>query len=122
MPVQFGAWSTVHNRFHGCYSVGDDQMWGVNRRRKGIDHTWAAMRAIRAARPDGAPIYVILDNLSARTNWRMKRWAAKNKVELCFTPTYVSWANPIEAHKERHAQGRSPRSLDGGCSQRVRRK
>ncbi|HEV2782671.1 MAG TPA: hypothetical protein VGX25_25045 [Actinophytocola sp.] len=21
-----------------------------------------------------------------------------NKVELCFTPTYASWANPIEAH------------------------
>jgi hypothetical protein len=41
---------------------------------------------------------VILDNLSAHTNWRMKRWAAKNKVELCFTPTYASWANPIEAH------------------------
>ncbi|MER6388760.1 helix-turn-helix domain-containing protein [Streptomyces sp. NPDC001523] len=63
---------------HGCYSVGDDKMWGVNRRRKGIDHTWAALRSIRAARPDGAPIYVIL--------------------ELCFTPTYASWANPIEAH------------------------
>ena len=30
--------------------------------------------------------------------WRMKRWAVKNKVELCFTPTYASWANPIEAH------------------------
>jgi hypothetical protein len=28
----------------------------------------------------------------------MKRWAAKNKVELCFTPTYASWANPVEAH------------------------
>lgn len=71
-------------------------MWGVNRRRKGIDHAWAALRTIRAARPDGAPIYVILDNLSAHTNWRMKRWVAKNKVELCFTPTYASWANPIE--------------------------
>lgn len=22
----------------------------------------------------------------------------KNKVELCFTPAYASWANPIEAH------------------------
>lgn len=37
-------------------------------------------------------------NLSAHTNWRTKRRAAKNKVELCFTPTYASWANPIEAH------------------------
>lgn len=24
--------------------------------------------------------------------------AVKNKVELCFTPTNPSWANPIEAH------------------------
>ncbi|MEU8472162.1 hypothetical protein AB0F30_30450 [Streptomyces sp. NPDC029006] len=28
----------------------------------------------------------------------MRRWARKNRVELCFTPTYASWANPIEAH------------------------
>ena len=84
--------------FHGCFSVGDDQMWGINRRRKGIDHTWAALRTLGAARPDGAPIYVILDNLSARLNLRIRRWADRNKVELCFTPTYASWANPIEAH------------------------
>ncbi len=84
--------------FHGCYSVGDDTLWGVNRRRKGIDHTWVALRSIRAARPDGAPIYVILDNLSAHKNWRIRAWARRNKVELCFTPTYASWANPIEAH------------------------
>ena len=51
--------------FHGCYSLGDDQLWGVIRRRKGGDHTLAALKSIRAARPDGAPIYVILDNLSA---------------------------------------------------------
>ncbi|MEU1173581.1 IS630 family transposase [Streptomyces microflavus] len=84
--------------FHGCYSVGDDKLWGVNRRRKGIAPTWAALRSIRAARPDGGPIYVILDNLSAHPNWKIRRWAARNKVELCFTPTYASWANPIEAH------------------------
>jgi hypothetical protein len=41
---------------------------------------------------------VILDNLSVHLNWRIRRWAVKNKVELCFTPTYASWANPIEAH------------------------
>ena len=35
------------------------------RRRKGGDHTLAALKSIRAARPDGAPIYVIMDNLSA---------------------------------------------------------
>lgn len=79
-------------------SVGDDLLGGVNRSRKGIDHTWAALRSIRAARPDGAPIYVILDNLSAHKNWRIRTWAKKHKVELLFTPTYASWANPIEAH------------------------
>ena len=26
------------------------------------------------------------------------QWAANNNVELCYTPTYSSWANPIEAH------------------------
>jgi hypothetical protein len=42
--------------FHGCYSLSDDQLRGVNRRRKGGDHTLAALKSIRAARPDGAPI------------------------------------------------------------------
>src|SRR5690242_4739796 len=83
--------------FHGCYSVGDDQLWGVVRRRKGGDHTLAALRSIRTARPDGAPIYVILDNLSANKTPAIRRWAARHKVELCFTPTNASWANPIEA-------------------------
>jgi transposase len=83
--------------FHGCYSLGDDQLWGVVRRRKGGEHTLAALKSIRAARPDGAPIYVILDNLSANKTPAIRTWAARNKVELCFTPTNASWANPIEA-------------------------
>lgn len=44
------------------------------------------------------PIYIILGNLSAHTGANIRRWAKKNKVELCFTATYTSWANPIEAH------------------------
>ncbi|MFI1169620.1 IS630 family transposase [Streptomyces sp. NPDC020801] len=84
--------------FHGCYSVGDDTLWGINCRRKGAANTLTALKSIRAARPDGAPIYVILDNLSAHKGTDIRRWAKKNKVELCFTPTYASWANPIEAH------------------------
>ena len=83
--------------FHGCYSLGDDQLWGVMRRRKGGDHTLAALRSIRAARPDGAPTYVILDNLSANKTPAIRRWAKRHNVELCFTPTNASWANPIEA-------------------------
>lgn len=41
--------------FHGCYSVGDDTLWGVNRRRKGTADTLATLKSIRAARPDDAP-------------------------------------------------------------------
>lgn len=73
-------------------------MWGVNRREKGAANTLAALKSIRAARPDGAPIYVILDSLSAHKGADIRRWAKKNKVKLCFTPTHASWANPIEAH------------------------
>ncbi|MFD8440736.1 IS630 family transposase [Streptomyces microflavus] len=84
--------------FHGCYSVGSDTLWGINRRKKGAVNTLAALKPIRAARPDGAPIYVIMDNLSAHKGSDIRRWAGMNKVELYFTPTYASWANPIEAH------------------------
>ncbi len=83
--------------FHGCYSLSDDQLWGVTRLRKGGDHTLAALKTIRAARPDGAPVYVICDNLSANKTPAIRAWAAKHKVRLCFTPTNASWANPIEA-------------------------
>lgn len=83
--------------FHGCYSLGDDQLWGITRRRKGADHSLAALKSIRAARPDGAPIYVIMDNLSANKTYKIRAWAASHNVELCLTPTYASWANPIEA-------------------------
>jgi transposase len=83
--------------FHGCYSLGDDRLWGITRRRKGADHTLAALKSIRAARPDDAQLYVILDNLSANKTPAIRRWAQRNKVELCLTPTSASWANPIEA-------------------------
>ena len=83
--------------FHGCYSLGDDRLWGVVRRRKGGDHTLTALKSIRAARPDGHQLYVILDNLSANTTATIRRWASNHQVELCLTPTNASWANPIEA-------------------------
>jgi len=40
---------------------------------------------------------VILNNLSANKTPAVRAWAAAHNVELCFTPTYASWANPIEA-------------------------
>jgi transposase len=73
-------------------------MFGVIRAQKSAANTLTALKSIRAARPDGAPIYVTLDNLSAHKGHAIRQWATRNKVELCFTPTYASWANPIEAH------------------------
>jgi len=84
--------------FHGCYSLGDDQLWGVVREHKGADHTLAALKSIRAARPDGYRLFVILDNLSANKTPAIRRWARRENVELCLTPVNASWANPIEAH------------------------
>lgn len=69
-------------------------MWGVNRRRKGTANSLAALKSIRAACPDSAPIDIILDNLSAHTGADICRWAKKNKVELCFTPTYAPLGQP----------------------------
>ena len=84
--------------FHGCYSLGDDQLWGITRLRKGGDHTLAALKSIRAARPDGAPIYVIMDNLSANKTPPIRTWAKKEQGASCASrPTSASWANPIEA-------------------------
>jgi hypothetical protein len=37
--------------FHGCYSLADDQLWSVIRRRKGGDHSLTALKSIRAAAP-----------------------------------------------------------------------
>ena len=83
--------------FHGCYSLGDDQLWGVVREHKGADHTLAALKSIRAARPGGYRLFVIMDNLAANKTPAIRRWVRRENVELCFTPTNASWANPIEA-------------------------
>ena len=83
--------------FHGCYSLGDDQLWGVVREHKGADHTLAALKSIRAARPGGYRLFVICDNLSANKTPAIRARAKRANVELCLTPTNGSWANPIEA-------------------------
>ncbi len=76
----------------------DGTLLGVDRRKKAAANPLAPLKSIRGRPPDGAPIYLILDNLAAHKSADIRRWAKKNKVNLCFTPTYASWANPIEAH------------------------
>jgi hypothetical protein len=80
---------------HACYSFGDGQLWGVMRARKGAGHTLAALKSIRAGRPDGYWLHVILDNLSANKTPAIQARAERANVELCLTPTNASWANPI---------------------------
>jgi hypothetical protein len=53
LPARF---RTSASYFHGCYSIGDDTLGGIGRRKKGADNTPAALKSIRAVRPDGAPI------------------------------------------------------------------
>ena len=67
------------------------------RERKGADHTLAALKSIRAARPGGYRLFVILGNLPANKTPAIRAWAGRANVELCLTPANASWANPVEA-------------------------
>ena len=81
-----------------CYAIGADQLWGRIEPAKGWCPTLRALQSIRTRLDDDQPIYVILDNLNHHKNASVRQWCADNNVELVFTPTYASWANPIEAH------------------------
>ncbi len=112
-PVGGSAWAPKgkpqrlranYNKPHGsrqlfaCYSVGDDELWGTIEPAKGAAPTLRALQSIRTRVDDGAPIHVILDNLNHHRGRCIREWCEANNVELLFTPTYASWANPIEAH------------------------
>jgi transposase len=81
-----------------CYSIGEDYLWGAIEPVKGADPTLRALQSIRARVDDSKAIYVILDNLNHHRGRAIREWCEANNVELVFTPTYASWANPIEAH------------------------
>lgn len=85
-------------QFYAWYSIGADQLAGNPEPCKGSAATLRALQSIRASVPDGEAIHVILDNLNHHKNRAVRDWCEINDVELVFTPTYASWANPIEAH------------------------
>jgi transposase len=112
-PVGGSAWAPVgkpqrlranYHKPHGsrqlfpCYSIGQDRLWGTIEKVKGWAPTLRALQSIRARVDDGEPIHVILDNLNHHKNRTLREWCDANGVELVFTPTDASWANPIEAH------------------------
>ena len=80
------------------------------RRRKGGDHSLAAFKSIRATRPDGAPIYIICDNLSANTTPAIRAWCSRNKVELCLTPALAQRQRPPPRRAGRPASRTRPHS------------
>jgi transposase len=85
-------------QLYACYSIGEDRLWGTIEPAKGSAPTLRALQSIRAHLDDDEWIYVILDNLNHHLNRGVREWCDANRVELIFTPTYASWANPIEAH------------------------
>ena len=94
-------------QFHGCYSVGDDELWGVVRRRKSAANTKAALRSIRAR--DGEPVYVILDNLSAHNRTHSGAVASHGAPEchcrvIRTTPGHNRCANTSLASGKRRTQ------------------
>jgi transposase len=85
-------------QFYAWYAIGADRLDGNLEPVKGAGPTLRALQAIRASVDDSEPIHVILDNLNHHRGHAIRDWCADNNVELAFTPTYASWANPIEAH------------------------
>jgi transposase len=55
----------------------------------------ALLKLLRARWP-AQKLYVICDNFSTHKHPQVTSWAAGNKVELVFLPTYASWLNWIE--------------------------
>ncbi len=84
--------------FHGCYSAGDDRLWGVNRRRKGTVSTLAALKSIEPPDPTAhrsTSSWTTSPPIPVRTSTAGRR---RTRSSCASPPTYASWANPIEAH------------------------
>jgi transposase len=71
--------------FHGCYCLAGDQLWGITRLRKGGDHTLAALKSIRAARPT-APPSMSSWAICRRTRPRRSGPGRKNTRSGCASP------------------------------------
>ncbi|BDH12404.1 hypothetical protein HOK021_35830 [Streptomyces hygroscopicus] len=73
---------TVRDVIHGFNEIGLaclDPQWAGGRPRllSPDDEALTALKSIRAAGPDGAPIYIILDNLSAHTGNKIRLTAPR---------------------------------------------
>jgi hypothetical protein len=96
--------------FHGCYCVGDDQLRGITREHKGADHALAALKSVRAARPDGYRLFVIMDNLAANNP------ALARKLQACLRWRNARARRPgvLAARRRERARLRSERQQRRG--------
>jgi hypothetical protein len=83
--------------FHSCYSIGGNTLRGINRRHKD------GVNSLTALKHQGCPPRRgtgLRDLGQTFRPWHLadSPLAVRHHVELCFTPTNVSWVEPIEAH------------------------
>ena len=87
-PLIAANYHKVHGvrQFHGCYSIGEDVLWGVVRQRKSAANTLAALKSIRARPATASGSYVILDNLSAHKGRAVRQWARRQQSRVVLHP------------------------------------
>jgi transposase len=81
---------TVRAVIHLFNEIGLDCLdphWAGGRPRRISPKDEAFLVQTAQTRPDNAPVHVICDNLSVNTTPKIRRWAARNGVHLCLTPT-----------------------------------
>jgi transposase len=92
----------TYTRPHGirhllcALDVGSDLFTGELAERKTRSEFLAFCKQVRACYPSQLRLAFVLDNFSAHKGDDVREWAAKNNVELAYTPHYASWLNRIE--------------------------
>ena len=80
------------------YDLSTDRLYGHVTTKKGRTEFLAFMRYLRSLHPPKVRIAIVLDNfsphLSTKNDLRVADWAEANNVELAYTPTYSSLAQP----------------------------
>jgi len=79
----------------GALDVGRDRLYGHVKPKKRRVEFLAFCRYLRSRYPPTVRLHFVLDNFSAHQG-EVREWAARNNVELAFTPHYASWLNRIE--------------------------
>jgi len=89
----------TYTRPHGvrhllcALDVGSDLLTGEVSERKTRVEFLAFCERIRLLYPAETRLAFVLDNFSVHKGDEMRTWAARNNVELAYTPHYSSWLN-----------------------------